>query len=72
MSVFQPQLQIRAKRYFIALFAFALFLLTAPWVGAQVEKGVITGTVKESTGSIVENAQVTLQNTATAIESGRL
>src|SRR6266567_8323607 len=65
MSVFQPQLQIRAKRYFIALFAFALFLLTAPCVGAQVEKGVITGTVKESTGSIVENAQVTLQNTAT-------
>src|SRR5436305_4780167 len=65
MSAFQSQFRIRSKWGFIALFALALFVLAAHRVSAQVEKGVITGRVRESTGSIVQNAQVTLQNTAT-------
>jgi len=65
MSVFQSQFRIRRKRHFVALFAFAFFVLVAHRVNAQVEKGVITGTVRENTGSVVQNAQVTLQNTAT-------
>ena len=65
MSVLPPHLLFRLKRRFISLLAIALFVLTAHRISAQVEKGVITGTVKESTGSVVDGAQVTLQNEAT-------
>ena len=65
MSDFQAESQFRSKRQWISFLAFALLVLMAHKTGAQVEKGVITGKVKESTGSVVQDAQVTLQNAAT-------
>ncbi len=65
MSVFQLQFQFRLKKKIISLLAIALFAFVAIGASAQVEKGVITGTIKEGTGALVQNAQVTLQNTAT-------
>src|SRR6266567_3438956 len=65
VSVVQAEFQLRFRRQIIAFLAIALFMFIAQRASAQVEKGVITGTVKEGTGSIVGGAQVTLQNTAT-------
>src|SRR5258708_8753982 len=46
------------------------FLLLAPrYAHGQVDEGAITGTVLDSTGAVVPNAQVTLFNTDQGITS---
>lgn len=39
--------------------------LCAPRLGAQVDQGAITGVIRDSTGAVVPNAQLTLTNTDT-------
>jgi hypothetical protein len=43
-----------------------LFLVLAITAHAQVDQGAITGTVRDSTGAVIPNSQVTL----TSIDSG--
>jgi Carboxypeptidase regulatory-like domain/TonB dependent receptor-like, beta-barrel len=43
--------------------AFLCFLMTTQRVFGQVDEGSITGTVEDTTGAVVPNAQVTLLNT---------
>ncbi len=57
-------------RYVIASVPLALsccFLLIASSAHAQVDAGSITGTVKDSSGAVVEGAAITLTNTATGV-----
>jgi hypothetical protein len=66
MSEFRSQYSL-LKRPFISLLVVALSILVPFGANAQVEKGVITGTVKERTGAVLQGAEVTLQNAATGI-----
>jgi Carboxypeptidase regulatory-like domain len=50
-----------------SLIAFLAILMTMDRAYAQVEKGVITGLVRDSSGAVVDHAQVTLQNLATGM-----
>jgi Carboxypeptidase regulatory-like domain/TonB dependent receptor len=60
--------QIYALKKYRSLFAAALLVaLTTATVFAQVEKGTITGLVKDSSGAVVVKAQVTLRNTASGL-----
>src|SRR6266436_4833985 len=45
--------------------AVALFIATMPWLAAQITTTTIIGTVTDSTGAAVPNAQVTATNTGT-------
>ena len=62
MSCFNHNSNFASRRQVVSLLVLALFVLMGQTANAQVEKGVITGTVKDSTGAVVQNAQVTLQN----------
>ncbi|MCL6463817.1 MAG: TonB-dependent receptor [Acidobacterium ailaaui] len=66
MSFIQAYSPTRAIKVLSYLFV-ALFLFGIRQANAQVEKGVITGTVKESSGALVQGAQVTLQNASTGL-----
>src|SRR5438105_3868704 len=55
------------QRQFISLLFIALSTLVPYGANAQVEKGVITGTVKEGTGAVLQGAEVTLQNASTGL-----
>jgi hypothetical protein len=44
-------------------------LIATHHVSAQVEKGIITGLVKDGSGAVINDAQVTLQNTATGLST---
>jgi outer membrane receptor protein involved in Fe transport len=44
-----------------------LAMMTVHRVYAQVERGVITGLVRDSSGAVVDHAQVTLKNAATGL-----
>lgn len=59
---------IRSK-WFIALFAIVVFLTSNHYSYAQVERGVITGIVRDGSGALISNAVVTLQNGATGIST---
>jgi hypothetical protein len=49
---------------------FALFVLTIPFsLSAQTVTGSVGGTVTDSTGAVVPNAQVTAHNTATGVDT---
>lgn len=58
----------RSRLVYSLLVAILPFLITHR-VPAQVEKGVITGLVKDGSGAVINNAQVTLQNTATGLST---
>ncbi len=55
------------RRLLLVLYVLAVIGLASPFAPAQVEKGVITGVVKDSGGAVLQNAQVTLQNLATKL-----
>ena len=56
--------RIGSRRSVIALFAVLSFVLAIPTqLFGQVDQGSITGTIQDSTGAAVPNAQVTLLNT---------
>lgn len=48
---------------FAVVAALSLLLASAPYALGQVDEGAITGTVLDTTGAVVPNAQVTLINT---------
>ena len=52
---------------FLALFAIA-FLLSPSSANAQLSAGSVTGIVRDSSGSVVADASVTLRNVDTTIE----
>jgi hypothetical protein len=56
---------LKSNRLFLAVALFAALITTT--VFAQVEKGLITGLVKDSTGAVINKAQVTLRNTASGL-----
>lgn len=58
---------IKPMRQFALLLA--LGILAAAATFAQVEKGVITGLVKDSTGAVIDKAQITLHNAATGLST---
>ena len=64
MSVVRSQFY---KWQFTSLLFIALSTLISYPAYAQVERGVITGTVKEGTGAVLQGAQVTLQNASTGL-----
>ncbi|KAA6460350.1 hypothetical protein DYQ86_15075 [Acidobacteria bacterium AB60] len=66
MSVFQSHLQ-QLKRRLIPIVLVVLSACVPYEVMAQVERGVITGTVKEGTGAVLLGAEVTLQNESTGL-----
>jgi hypothetical protein len=47
------------------LIGLSALLATAPRAGAQVDQGTITGEVRDSTGALIPNAQITLTDTDT-------
>jgi hypothetical protein len=48
---------------YIALACFCFLLVSTEYAAAQVDEGAITGTVTDTTGAVVPNALVKLQNT---------
>jgi uncharacterized surface anchored protein len=66
MFLFRSHLQL-FKRKLAPLFLITLLVPLSYRANAQVEKGVITGTVKEGTGAVLQGAQVTLQNASTGL-----
>ncbi len=66
MSVVQSHLRL-LKRFFVLLMFVALSAFVPHGANAQVERGVITGSVKEGTGAIVQGAAVTLRNESTGL-----
>jgi len=45
----------------------AACLVTAPFANAQLDKGTITGTVRDASGSVLPNAAVVVRNTETGV-----
>jgi hypothetical protein len=70
MSVAFFSLRTTAKRNLLGLLAALVVAIVACPVPAQiVETGIITGVVKDNTGSMIPNAQVKVRNTATGLAS---
>lgn len=65
ISSFSQIHALKKYRSFLALALLAAFM--AATVFAQVEKGTITGLVKDSSGAVIVKAQVTLRNTASGL-----
>src|SRR5579863_1418204 len=61
-----PVLHVRVRRLPALLMAILLFI-THHTLSAQVEKGVITGVVKDTSGALVSGAQIALKNISTGI-----
>ncbi len=59
-------LHVRVRRLPALLMAILLFI-THQTLSAQVEKGVITGVVKDTSGALVSGAQIALKNISTGI-----
>jgi hypothetical protein len=57
----------RRVQWFSALVTFAFVLLSSNQACAQVAGGTFTGTVTDSSGSVIPNAQIAVKNTATGI-----
>ncbi len=55
----------------VSLFIFSFSLLTAPKVAAQDLTGALSGTVRDSTGAVVPNVEVTVLNAATGVVAWR-
>ncbi len=53
----------------ILLLIIVLPLIATHPLSAQVEKGIITGIVKDGSGALISNAEVTLQNSATGLST---
>src|SRR6266700_1462342 len=63
MSVLHFSIRIFAKQNHLHLVAALIAVLTASSVLAQiVETGNITGTVRDNTGAVIQNAHVTFHN----------
>jgi hypothetical protein len=67
MSVKKILKSISKRQIRFALHVFAMIVLTSSIAIAQVEKGVITGVVKDSGGAVLQSAHVSLENLATRI-----
>ncbi len=52
-----------SKLGFLSLTCFCFFLLQSQYAFGQIDEGSITGTVQDTTGAVLANAQVTLLNT---------
>lgn len=60
--------RISANRNLLHLMAALVVILAAAMLQAQiVETGIITGVVKDNTGSVIPNAQVTVRNVGTGL-----
>lgn len=59
----------RGSAKLLSLIAFLAIFMASQRSYAQVEKGVITGQVKDSSGAVVDHAEVTLQNVATGLST---
>jgi outer membrane receptor protein involved in Fe transport len=57
------------SRLVCSLLVAILPLIVTHRVPAQVEKGTITGLVKDGSGAVINNAQVTLQNASTGLST---
>src|SRR5882757_2358812 len=68
MSVRKSPGLLRIKLVYSLLVAILPFIASHR-VPAQVEKGIITGLVKDGSGAVINDAQVTLQNTATGLST---
>ena len=55
---------------YTTLTCFCLLLFQGRTAFGQVDEGAITGTVVDSTGAVIPNAQVTLLNTDQGINTG--
>ncbi|WP_263352749.1 TonB-dependent receptor [Acidicapsa acidisoli] len=55
----------KGKHFFLCAVLIAALMTTT--VSAQVEKGIITGLVRDSSGAVIHNAQVTLRNSASEL-----
>src|SRR5580704_13807582 len=67
MSVKKILKSISKRQIRFALHVFAMIVLSSSLAIAQVEKGVITGVVKDSGGAVLQSAHVSLENLATRI-----
>jgi hypothetical protein len=67
VSVFAASAFAQAKKIRFSLLTALFAFLTAATVLSQVENGVITGLVKDSSGAAINKAQVTLRDTATGL-----
>jgi outer membrane receptor protein involved in Fe transport len=67
MSV-RKRFKLFPKKLICSLFVTLSFIVTH-YVSAQVEKGIITGLVKDGSGAVINNAQVTLNDTATGLST---
>ena len=65
ISSFSQIHALKKYRSFLALALLAAFMTATAF--AQVEKGTITGLVKDSSGAVIVKAQVTLRNTASGL-----
>jgi hypothetical protein len=68
MSV-RKSFRLLLSRLVYSLLVAILPLIVTHRVPAQVEKGTITGLVKDGSGAVINNAQVTLQNAATGLST---
>lgn len=70
MSRTRLSLLFSSKRSFLVLLALLTAMVaTGPLQAQIVETGIITGEVKDNTGALVPNAQVTVRNTGTGLAS---
>lgn len=69
MSVSRSHVRFRIPSQIIWPVLIILSLLIPHRANAQVEKGVITGTIKEGTGAVLQGAEVTLQNASTGLST---
>ena len=70
MSVAHFSIQILVKQKLSRLLAVVFLVVFASTLHAQiVETGIITGIVKDSTGAVIPNAQVTVLNASTSLRS---
>lgn len=70
MSVVYSSIQTLVKQKLPRLSAAVFFLLITSTPHAQiVETGIITGVVKDGTGAVIPNAQVTVLNASTGLRS---
>ena len=67
MSVTKANRVLPRSTKLFSLIVFLAILMTVRRAHAQVEKGVITGLIRDSSGAVIDHAQVTLQNVATGL-----
>ena len=63
MALERKSQQMCSSIWFLTLAALCLLVIPRRYAFGQVDEGSITGTVQDTSGAVVPNAQVTLLNT---------